>query len=176
MLWNYEQNNVWSGGTVSGILISDIRCYIPTFRATESRKRNLTEMPRLFNMMDYLQPCSHLQCKTGWTKCLLYQKGIDEELSCTTEAKPIITGAGGNTLADTLLGFCKIDYLPKLNCRCGPHGRWWWRAYFIFKRNSVKWHDSCRQSLTAPSFVEQRRWKHHVRTLQWCSRSTPGRV
>ena len=133
-------------------------------------------MPRLFNMMDYLQPCSHLQCKTGWTKCLLYQKGIDEELSCTTEAKPIITGAGGKTLADTLLGFCKIDYLPKLNCRCGPHGRWWWRAYFIFKRNSVKWHDSCRQSLTAPSFVEQRRWKHHVRTLQWCSRSTPGRV
>ena len=64
-------------------------------------------------MMDYLQPCPHLQCKTGWTKCLLYQKGIDEELSCTTEAKPIITGAGGKTLADTLLGFCKIDYLPR---------------------------------------------------------------
>ena len=28
---------------VSGILISDLRCHIPTFRSTESRKRKLTD-------------------------------------------------------------------------------------------------------------------------------------
>ena len=43
---------------------------------------------------------------------MLYQKGVDEGLSCPADAKHRITGAGRKTLADTILGFCKIDCLP----------------------------------------------------------------
>ena len=52
---------------------------------------------------------------------MLYQRGIDEELSCPADATHSITGAGCNTIADTLLGFFKIrDVLLAFNQDLGP--------------------------------------------------------
>ena len=93
--------------------------HMPTFRVTESRTFHLTDNDQTIKV-DPLQPCTsgtHLQCQTDWTKCVLYQIGIDEELSCPADAKhssiDSITGTCCNTLADNPIGFFKIDYLPK---------------------------------------------------------------
>ena len=57
-----------------------------------------------------------LQYQTNWTKCVWYEKGINEELSCPEDGKhSILTIASCKTLADNLLGFCKIDSLQNTN-------------------------------------------------------------
>ena len=74
---------------------------------------------------------------------MLYQKGIDEELSCPADAKHSITGTCCKTLADNLLGCCLIDYLPNTtvdvaNMDVGDG------VQATFQCNRAKWHDYCR--------------------------------
>ena len=73
---------------------------------------------------------------------MLFQKGIDEELSYPADARHIITGAGCKTLANNPLGFCKFASLPKttidlisMNDDDGMQA--------TFQHNRTKWHDSC---------------------------------
>ena len=96
-------------------------------------------------MADLLQPSTsdpHLQYHTDWTKCVLYQKGVDEELSCPADVMHSITGACCKTLADNLLGFCKINSLPNttidLTRMDDGDG-----MQATFQRNRAKYHDYC---------------------------------
>ena len=132
---------------VSGILISDISD--DTYQHSEPlRADNAIRliMPRVFTVVDPLQQCTsgtHLRCQTDWKKCVLYQKGIDEELSCPADAKHSITGTCCKTLTDNLLGCCLIDYLPNTtvdvaNTDDGDG------VQATFQCNRATWHDYCR--------------------------------
>ena len=89
----------------------------------------------------WLPSGTRFQCQTDWTNCVWYQKGIDEELSCPPDAKRGITEVCCKTLADFLLGFCKIESFRSTAVYVARMGD---GMKATFHRNRVKWHDSCR--------------------------------
>ena len=140
-------------------------------------------MPIIFKVMYPLQLCTsgtHLQCQIDWTKYVLYQKGMDEELSCPADAKHSITGAGCQTLADKLIGFCNIDYLPNTTIDVARLGD---DMQATFQRTRVKWLDSCRlefnstqllrtDKMKAPYMGGYSRSAHEVPSAEWRSNTT----
>ncbi len=124
-------------------------------------------MPRLFKVVDPLQPSTsgrHTQCQTDWTKCVLCQKDIPEELRCPADAKRSIKGVGYKTLADNLFGFSKIDSLPKtidvtrLDDADGVEA--------TFQRNRAKWHDPCRLEFNSTQRVRAEKRKTPCKDIQ----------
>ena len=124
-------------------------------------------MPRLVKVVDPLQPSTsgtHTQCQTDWTKCVLCQKDIPEELRCPADAKRSIKGVCYKTLADNLFGFSKIDSLPKtidVNRLDDGDG-----VEATFQRNRAKWHDSCRLEFNSTQLVRAEKRKTPCKDIQ----------
>ena len=72
-------------------------------------------MARMYKVVDPLQPgtSTHYQT-TDWSKCALCQEDTTEVLCCPAESRHGTQGAGYGTLANLVVSFDRICYLPKL--------------------------------------------------------------
>ena len=80
---------------------------------------------------------------TDWNQCVLCQEDTVEMLKCpANSAHGCTEGAGYKTMAENLLAFNKISYLPRtLNLSRLDEGQ---GIEAAFRLHKAKWHDSCR--------------------------------
>ena len=130
---------------VAWIHFDDRRCHMLTFRAIRAEHAIWLTMPRLFKVVYPLHPCTygtHLQYQTYWTKCVLCEKDIREELRCPEDAMRSIKGVGSEKLADNPHRFSNIRSFPMTIDVAHHHDGDIMQA--TFQHNHAKWEYSCR--------------------------------
>ncbi len=100
-------------------------------------------MAKVYKIMDSEQPStSSPNLPFDWSKCILCQEDTAEVLRCPVESTHDKQGEGYTTITDLLMGFNKINCLPRsLNLSRLDDGE---GIEATLKHHKAKWHNSCR--------------------------------